>query len=184
MNRFQHHCSRLLSFGSLLGVLAIACAAQAQTCPVYPIALSGQMLSNVPVNTVVMDVQPGNFSWLSWAGDLSEPTLVTSLTAPGDSTNYVNPDDLADHEIDVDDWITAKPGSSNSIGVRDALDNLAELDSIIVPVFDDVRDTGDTIAYHVSGFVQVRIVGHRQNKITLLFLGFTGCSGGDGGPGV
>src|ERR1051326_6902187 len=84
MNRFQHHCSRLLSFGSLLGVLAIACAAQAQTCPVYPIALSGQMLSNVPVNTVVMDVQPGNFSWLSWAGDLSEPTLVTDLPVLSD----------------------------------------------------------------------------------------------------
>jgi hypothetical protein len=66
------------------------------------------------------------------------------------------------------------------------LDNLVDVD-IIVPVFDDVRVTGDTVAFHVAGFAQVRLVGYRlpsQNKITILFLGFTDCSSGDGGPNV
>jgi hypothetical protein len=79
-----------------------AAVAQAQTCPAFPIALSAQTLSGVPTNTSITDIvngdQPGNFGWLSWTGDPGEPTLVVSLTTPGDSTNYVNPDDATDHE--------------------------------------------------------------------------------------
>src|SRR3954453_22449629 len=102
MKRFQHHCSRLVSFGALLGVIAITLGANAQTCPSYPIALPAQLLGSVPTNTVIMDIYngvgAGNFGWLSWAGDPSEAALETSLTAPGDSGSYINPDDSTDHE--------------------------------------------------------------------------------------
>jgi hypothetical protein len=189
MKHLQHHYSRLISLSSLLGALTMAVGASAQTCPSYPIALPAQVLADVPTNTVV-DVLNGtdldNFGWLTWTGDPGEAALETSLTAPGDSSTYVNPDDPTDNEIDVGDWVTGRSGVSNRSSVRGVLDNLVDVD-IIVPVFDDVRVTGDTVAFHVAGFAQVRLVGYRlpsQNKITILFLGFTDCSSGDGGPNV
>jgi hypothetical protein len=194
MNHIHRHCSRVLAVGSLIGALYVgASVAQAQTCPSFPIALSAQMLSSVPTNTLITDIlngdQPGNFGWLSWTGDLGEPTLGVSLTVPGDSTNYVNPDDATDHELDVGDWAVGLPGVSNRSSLRNALDSLLGVD-IIVPVFDQTRDTGGTLAYHVVGFAHVQLIDYRlpsQNRISVLFVGFTDCSGGgggDGGPGV
>ena len=194
MNCIHHHCSRFVAFGSLVGTLFIgAAAAQGQTCPSYPIAISAQMLASVPADTLITDIlngdQPENFGWLSWAGDTGEPTLATSLTAPGDSATYINPDDSTDHELSVGDWVTGISGVSNRSSMRNALDSLLGVD-IIVPVFDGVRGAGDTLAYQVVGFAHVQLVDYRlpsQNRISILFLGFADCSGGgggDGGPGV
>ena len=78
-------------------------SSKAQTCELYPIALSAQTLSNAAPGTILSNIyngtQPGNFGWLSWGGSPSEPTLVTSLTPPGDSSTYVNPDDPNDHHL-------------------------------------------------------------------------------------
>jgi len=76
-------------FVSVLLLLAAAQHARAaEQCELYPIALSAQQLSNAAPG-MVLDIlngaQPGNFGWLTWAGSPSEPTLVTSLTPPGDS---------------------------------------------------------------------------------------------------
>jgi hypothetical protein len=193
MNHIHRHCSRFLAFSSLMGALFVGVSAHAQTCPSFPIALSAQMLSSVPTNTLITDILNGdqleNFGWLSWTGELSEPTLVGSLTAPGDSTNYVNPDDATDHEVNAGNWVVGLAGVSNRSSLRDALDALLGVD-IIVPVFDQARDTGGTLAYHVVGFAHVQLMDYRlpsENRISVLFLGFTDCSGGgdgDGGPGV
>jgi hypothetical protein len=172
-----------------MGALFVGAAAQAQTCPSFPIALSAQMLGSIPTNTVIMDIVDGdNFSWLSWTGDQSDRTLVVSLTIPGDSTNYVNPADPTDHELDVGDWVTAKVPVSNRSSMRAALDSLLGMD-IIVPVFDGVRGSGNSTAYHVAGFAHIQLVDYSlpsQNIISVLFLGIADCSGGggDGGPGV
>lgn len=189
MNCLSRHCSRLVAVGSLMGTLFVgAAAAQAQTCPSFPITLSAQMLGSVPTNTVIMDIVAGdNFSWLSWTGDQSDRTLVVSLTVPGDSTNYVNPDDSTDHELNVGDWVMAKAPVSNRSSMRAALNSLLGVD-LIVPVFDDVRGSGSSVAYHVAGFAHVQLLDYSlpsQNMISVLFLGFTDCSGsGDGGPNV
>jgi hypothetical protein len=191
MNHIHRHCSRFIAFSSLMGSLLVGATAQAQTCPSFPLALSAQMLASVPTNSLITGIlngdQLGNFGWLTWTGNLGEPTLVGSLTAPGDSSNYINPDDPNDHEIDVGDWVVGLPGISNRSSVRSALNNLLGVD-IIVPVFDDVRETGGVLAYHVAGFAHVQLMDYRlpsQNRISVLFLGFTDCSGGgDGGPNV
>src|SRR5215472_2940903 len=82
---------------------------KAQTCELYPIALSAQTLSNAAPGAILTDIyngtQPGSFGWLSWGGSPSEPTLVTSLTPSGDSSTYVNPDNPTDHQISVGDWV-------------------------------------------------------------------------------
>jgi hypothetical protein len=191
MNCLTRYSSRFIACGSLLGALLVGNTAQAQTCPAFPIALSSQMLGSVPTNTVIMDiVNGGNFSWLSWTGDQSDQSLVVSLTVPGDSTNYVNPDNSSDHELNVGDWVMATAPVSNRSSMRNALDALLGVD-IIVPVFDDVRGSGGTAAYHVAGFAHVQLVDYSlpsQNIISILFLGAVDCSGGggggDGGPGV
>jgi hypothetical protein len=176
---------KLLPLGALsalaFGLLATTDLAQGQGCQLYPIALSAQTLANVQPGTVIHDIyngtQPGNFGWLTWAGSPDEPTLVNSLTVPGDSSTYVNPDDPNDHEVDVGDWVMGKPGVSNSSGVRDALDQLEDYE-ITVPVWDQARGEGSNAAYHVSAFARVRIIGYRlpsQNRISALFLGYVDC---------
>lgn len=166
-----------------IGALAAATSVQGQGCDLYPIALSAQTLANVVEGSTIPDIfngtQPGNFGWLSWAGSPDEPTLVQSLSVPGDSNTYVNPDDPNDHVVSVGDWVTGKPGVSNSRGVRDALDELEDYE-ITVPVWDNARGQGSQAAYHVSGFARVRLIGYRlpnQNRISAVFLGFVNCGG-------
>jgi hypothetical protein len=164
-----------------LGLLAVASPVRGQGCDLYPIALSAQTLANVPDGTVIHDIfngtQPGNFGWLSWAGSPDEPTLVRSLSVPGDSGTYVNPDNAVDHVVNVGDWVTGKPGVSNSSAVRDALDELEDYE-VTVPVWDQTRAQGSNAAYRVSAFARVRIIGYRlpgQNRISALFIGYVNC---------
>ena len=81
---------RILSV-TFLSVQMLSGIARAQ-CELYPIALSAQTLRNVSPGTFIQNIyngaQPGNFGWLTWAGSPSEPTLVDSLTVPGDSNTY------------------------------------------------------------------------------------------------
>ena len=163
------------------GVLMLANAACAQ-CDLFPIALSSQTLADVAPGAEISDIlngtQPGNFGWLTWAGSPDEPTLVSSLAVPGNSSTYVNPDDASDHVVSVGDWVRGKPGISNSHEVRDALNDLEDYE-IVVPVWDQVRGQGSLAAYHVCGFARVRILGYRlpsQNRISVLFLGYASCS--------
>src|ERR1051325_5836574 len=164
--------------------------ARATGCDLYPIALSQRSLSNVSPGAVVSDAfngaQPGNFGWLSWGGSPSEPTLVHSLTPPGDSSTYVNPDQPSDHQVSVGDWINAKPGVSNSKNVRAALDALESVD-ITVPVWDQARGTGEHAAYRVAAFARVRLISYQlpgQNRITVRFLGNTTCGAENQPPHV
>src|SRR5262249_14898215 len=130
--------------------------------------------------------QPGNFGWLSWGGSPSEPTLVTSLTPPGDSSTYVNPDNPADHQVNIGDWVSSKPGVSNSKNVRNALDALENVD-IIVPVWNQSRGQGANAAYRIVAFARVRLISYQlpsKNRITARFLGYASCTAQNVGPSV
>ncbi len=164
-------------------------------CDLYPIALSAHTLQGISPGTVV-DVfngsSPGNFGWLTWAGSPSVPTLVASLTPPGNSNTYVNPHDSSDHVVSVGDWVQGKPGVSNSSSVRVALNTLKTID-ITVPVWDAARGSGhksdfqvskisqhggQNSRYHVSAFANVRITDYRlsgRNQISARFLGYATC---------
>jgi hypothetical protein len=172
----------LILTGAVCLAGALTTASHAQTsCQIYPIALSSQTIATATNGQVLVDIyngsNPGNFGWLSWAGDPSEPTLVTSLQPPGNSATYTNPYDPNDHQILAGSWVRGKPGVSNSINVRDALDVLEDID-IVVPVWDSVQGSGSNAIYHISGFALVRIKGYRlpnQNRITAVFLGTVDC---------
>ena len=156
-------------------------SAPGQGCDLYPIALHERSLAGVAVGGVIRDiyngVQPGNFGWLTWAGSPNEPTVVKSLTPPGDSATYTNPKDPSDHQVSVGDWVQGKPGISNSSQVRDALNTLTRID-ITVPVWDKATGTGNNSLYRVVAFARVRLLNYRlprENRITVRFLGLTNC---------
>ncbi len=154
-------------------------------CNLYPIALSAETLINVQIggplslSDILNGAQPGNFGWLTWSGSPSTPALVTSLTPPGNSDTYINPNDPDDHSVSAGDWVTGNPGVSNSSSVRNALDTLKTID-IDVPVWDVVEGSGNTTRYHISDFVRIRIINYnlpKQNQISAMFLGYSCGSG-------
>jgi hypothetical protein len=173
--------SACAAFSLFTAGLLLTPSVQGQGCQVYPIALSAQTLTGLQVGAVLTDIwngaQPGNFGWLSWAGDPGEPTLVDSLTAPGDSSTYVNPDSSTDHQLAVGKWVSSRPGVANGKHVRAALNSLLSI-QIVVPVWDQVRGQGDNADYHIIGFAAVQILDYQlpsQNRITAQFLGFVDC---------
>ncbi|MFH0879553.1 MAG: Ig-like domain-containing protein, partial [Lentisphaerota bacterium] len=103
------------------------------------------------------------------------PTLIHSLTPPGDSETYINPDHRRDHDLSSGDWVHGKPGVSNSKRVRQALDRLKNID-IEVPVWDRVRGHCGQTDYRVSSFARIRLISYHlpcQNRLTLRYLGDT-----------
>jgi YD repeat-containing protein len=164
-----------------LGSVHLAQAAEASNCDLYPVALSDQSLREAAPGTVLEDglngQQPGQFGWLTWGGSPSEPALIASLTPPGDSAGYINPDQTSDHQVTIGDWIQAKPGVGNSARLRAALDALKSVD-IIVPVWNETRGTGQNAAYRVQTFARVRLLDYdlpRGNRLRFLFLGYATC---------
>ncbi|MBU1910186.1 MAG: hypothetical protein KJ726_09065, partial [Verrucomicrobia bacterium] len=178
---FRQSSASVFKVVILTCLILMPCWAAAGDCELYPIALSEQTLSGKAPGTVLNDIfngaQPGNFGWLTWAGSPSVPTLLKSLTPPGDSDTYVNPDDPADHVISIGDWVQGKPGVSNSKQVRDALDTLKQID-IVVPVWDGTRGQGNNADYRVTAFARIRLISYSlpgQNRITARFLGLEPC---------
>ena len=152
-------------------------------CGLYPIALHTSTLAGVEPGATLPDIfngsQPGNFGWLTWTGASDVPSLVVSLTPPGNSGAYTNPKDSSDHVVSVDDWVQGRPGVENASEVRDALDTLKTLD-IVVPVWDVATGQGGNTKYHVAGFARIRILDYRlpsENRITVRFLGLAKCGG-------
>ena len=150
-------------------------------CELYPIALSVASFSNLSPGGVISNIYngtaSGNFGWMSWSGKPSVGALVQSLTIPGDSGSYTNPDNKADHLLSPGDWVTGGPGLGNAREVRDALDRLKQSD-IRVPVWSETRGQGSQAAYRVAGFALVRLLDYQlasQNRISARFLGFVTC---------
>jgi hypothetical protein len=141
------------------------------------------LLANAQPGDILNDIlngeQAGNFGWLTWSGNTNTPTLINSLTLPGDSDSYINPNDASDNILSVGDWVEGKPGVSNAAGVRNALDMLSYVE-ITVPVWDVAQGSGANTSYHITGFATIRILDYDlpgQDQITAEFVGFASCDG-------
>ena len=159
----------------------ICYTAAPEACELYPIALHNASLHGVGSGQQLTDiyngVQPGNFGWLTWQGSPNVPTLIKSLTPPGDSISYINPAYGNNHEISIGDWVQGSPGVSDASEVRATLDLLKKQD-IIVPVWDAVQEQGNNANYKVSGFAKVHITDYKlpdQNRISATYLGPAAC---------
>lgn len=147
----------------------------------YPIALHRSSIQSVLVGQALPDVyngaEQGNFGWLSWTGANSEPVLVQSLTPPGNSQTYVNPNNSSDHILSIGDWVYGRPGVANSKSVRDALDVLKAL-IISVPVWDTATGQGNNTQYHIVGCARLRITAYQlpgQDRISASYGGIVAC---------
>jgi uncharacterized membrane protein len=153
----------------------------AMPCALYPITLYSGTVATATIGQALPDVfngtGPGNFGWLSWTGANGEPALVNSLTPPGDSGTYLNPNNPNDHTLSINDWVYGRPGVANSKGVRDALDVLKSV-TITVPVWDTAAGQGSNTKYHIVGFARIQITDYRlpgQNRISATYWGMASC---------
>lgn len=132
------------------------------SCQLFPIALNAIALTGdgedarYITRTVSYGTGNGNFGWLSWNSDILPETLVPSLTMPGNSNIYINPDNPADHIVSIGDWVSGRPEVSGNQAISSALDVFAASHyRMIVPVWDQATDQGNTLRYHVSGFAWI-----------------------------
>ena len=147
----------------------------------------------------------GNFGWLHWnqAITANAPNLAESLAWPGNSTDYndyndsvsngslgpingwggdfkprgyIEPGNVTDQALHLDDNVAGDTGVVNSKAVRDALDEHVQLDRTLrVIVWDSSTGTGDNTIYHIddqNGFAIFRIIGYNlsQNWILAEFI--------------
>src|SRR5574340_1838509 len=109
-------------------------AVEAANCVLYPLAFSTQAFakaqvgSNVEINAVD---QPGSFNWLTWTGNPNANLLAASLTPPGNSGTYVNPDNPQDNIVSTGDWVKGVPGVVNSRAVGEALKLAADTADVV-----------------------------------------------------
>jgi hypothetical protein len=141
--------------------------AAASTCPLMPIATNATTVAETVPGTAIRDIlngaRPGQRGWLTWTGAVGEPVLAASLTLPGDSDTYVNPNDIRDHLVSVGDWVRGRPGVVNSRAVRDALEALIGHE-IVVPLWDTTRGQGANATYNVIGFARFLITDYQLPK--------------------
>jgi hypothetical protein len=163
-------------------------------CQIFPIAFNADLLDGVHDHYATHDANYGissrDFGWLTWDGSTMTGTLAASLTPPGDSYTYTNPDDPSDHIVSIGDWVLGRPeveGSTSPI-VERAMSDLTignKTDSIAssyaavtVPVWDRAVRQGDTIRYHISGFVWIDIDHYslaQPNLVSFDYGGRTTC---------
>ncbi len=154
-------------------------------CQLYPIGLGNMTMAGVAiggtVNGVVFGIQPGTFDWLSWTGDRTEATLLTSLTPPGNSSSYVNPSNSSDHSLDPGDSVFGRPTAVDDTSTTNKL-NALEAQDITVPVFDQGTQNGDVRTLRVIGFASIRLTGfHLQTSpgpqtISFIYNGSVSCT--------
>lgn len=153
----------------------------ADFCEIFPITIPQQILATVQPGTSLGQIDrgtgSGNFSWLTWTGSTSATTLAMSLTPPGDSYAYVNPDNTNDRLLQIGDWAQGATGSMNSSYVRERMDILKTRD-IVIPTWTSTRGQGSKFDYKVVHFASVRLLDYQLNGqgwLKLKFLGYKNC---------
>jgi hypothetical protein len=132
------------------------------SCPIYPIALHQTTLQGVRPRYDARQIQqgtaPGTFGWLSWRGETTDTALAQSLTVPGDSQTYSNPDSPADHVVASGKWVQGRAAVADGSPVAAALTALRTTHyRVVVPVWDQATGTGSTLRYHITSFAWVSL---------------------------
>ncbi len=155
--------------------------APAPDCQLYPLALSTEVLAEAEVGINFLRVPlgngTGNFSFLSWAGVNDADVFAAAIAADGGAAGYVNPEDPADSQLDLGDWVQGLPGVKNSSGVRANLDALIGAE-IAVPTWSELRGEGDELDYSVDGFARIKLLSYKlsgKGWISFEYVGDTQC---------
>jgi hypothetical protein len=154
------------------------------SCPLYPIAVHTSALvgegGRSVVRNAVYGTGNGNFGWLNWTGLPLTETLVVSLTPPGDSTTYINPNNPTDHSVSVGDWVAGRSQVDDNPLAAAALSALSSSISIVpVVVWDQVTGVGDSSRYRVSGFAWIYVDSYdlgQPNTLSFRYWGPATCA--------
>lgn len=150
-------------------------------CSLYPLTISqeilagaqsGQSFSRVPLGSGT-----GNYSWLTWQGKPNTPSIVESLTPPGNSHTYRNPHDKLDGQLNLSDWVQGAPGVKNARHIREGLNALLG-HNVIIPTWDLDRGQGAQKDYLTAKFAVVRLNEYKlsgKGYISFTFLRYTRC---------
>ncbi|MDD5492821.1 MAG: PKD domain-containing protein, partial [bacterium] len=153
---------------------------------IYPIALKKENIQNLSIGSIIENILngygPGNFGWLTWTGDRSEPILAKALIPPGTVDSYLNPFNNEDHALNCGDWVKGLTGVKTSAAVRAAIEQL-KYKQILVPVWDEGKRVGDLSFYHIIGFAKVKIIdgdykngnGDSNKCIRAIYCGLIEC---------
>jgi Flp pilus assembly protein TadG len=97
---------------------------------------------------------PGNFGWLAWFGTNSSKPLADSICTPN------NP------SFALPAWFPGDPGKTNSSAVRACLQQWVDRkEAVLVPIIDQVTDTGNKTRYHISAIAAFTITGFSQPAV-------------------
>jgi Flp pilus assembly protein TadG len=97
---------------------------------------------------------PGNFGWLAWFGTNSSKPLADSICTPN------NP------SFTLPAWFPGDPGKTNSKSVRDCLQQWVDSkEPVLIPIVDQVTDTGNNTDYHVVAIAAFTITGFSQPAV-------------------
>jgi hypothetical protein len=160
-------------------------------CQLFPIALSAALFEGVTDPYLFHETNYGidsrNFGWLTWDGSTITDTLAASLTPPGNTSLYTNPDDPSDHTVSIGDWVLGRPevDGATSPAVERAMDDLAIgefLDytlstsylAVTVPVWDQAVRQGESIRYHISGFAWIVVARYSLAQPNFISFGYAG----------
>ncbi|HET9484695.1 MAG TPA: Ig-like domain-containing protein, partial [Xanthomonadales bacterium] len=159
----------------------LALRSVADFCPILPLTVADALVANATVgqrfDQLPRATGSGNYSFLTWTGANDAPALAASLTLPGDSDRYVDPDDATDHQLDAADFAQGAPGSMNASAVRAALDALLGRD-VTLPLFDATRGQGSRFDYRIARFATFRLHDYRltgQGYLSLEYRGTANC---------
>ena len=137
-------------------------------CPILPITIDQNVFASANDGDIFEQIPAatgsGNYSQLTWDGSNSATVFASSLALPGDSYNYLAPNDSVndanrDHILNIGDWVQGNPGKNNGSQVRAALDLLIGQE-IIVPTWSEYSETGSKLDYLVADFATVELIAY------------------------
>lgn len=161
LSKFKSHTSETTS------------QAEPPACLLYPMTTRRSIIEAATIGQKI-DILAGNgagdYGWLAWNPDGDDENyLVSELNNPQLSlTDYTDPSDVADHLLEIGDYVTSFNGVANTVDVRTSLTALVS-QPILVPVWDDLHPDGfksflnpnpppaQVDAYKITGFISVRI---------------------------
>jgi hypothetical protein len=140
-------------------------------CDAYPFIVrditidfyNGMASDKIGAKVDIFDGNGGSdFGWLTWnpdnsVGSQSEPYLENELKYSVSPLNdYTNARNSSDHKLNVGDYIASMQGDKAAVEASEGLVSALIGKEIRIPVW-DTFDTSGVDAYHIVGFVKVRI---------------------------
>ncbi|HHL31971.1 MAG TPA: tandem-95 repeat protein, partial [Oceanospirillales bacterium] len=143
-------------------------------CHLYPLALSAENLEDAESGDFISlaSTEIGNHhGLLTWTGNNAASSLIASLTMPGNSDTYLNPDNNSDNRLDAGDWVRGLAGANDSAAVLNAMDSLVG-ENLIVPLWSDTRNVNGNLDYQMTGFAKIQLTAyqlHSPSSISYIF---------------